>query len=117
MKEQHGLRVQEDGVDVLMGAGRVLGGRGHLERSEEARDENLQLLHVLLLSLHHAEHQTREVSSFLLFHETSISFNLHPPVSFPHALCVWRPNVIFHNLFPPSSKNTQKIFLKTNFNI
>ena len=57
MKEQNCLRVQEDGVDVFVGTRGILGRRGHLERSEEAGDQNLQLLHVLLLGLHHAEHQ------------------------------------------------------------
>ena len=67
MKEQHGLRVQEDGVNVFVGAGRILGGRGHLEWSEEAGDEDLQLLHVLLLSLDHAEDQASGGKVILCF--------------------------------------------------
>ena len=48
---------QKDAVDVLVVAGRVLGGGGHLEGAQEARDERLQLVHVLLLRLDHAKHQ------------------------------------------------------------
>ncbi len=55
MEEEDGLCVQEDGVDVLVGAGRALAAGRHLEGAEEAGDEDLQLLHVLLLRLHHAE--------------------------------------------------------------
>ncbi len=37
----------------------VDGDYADLEWSEEAGDEDLQLLHVLLLRLHHAEHQAK----------------------------------------------------------
>ena len=57
MQEENRLRVKEDGVDVLVGAGRVLGGGRHLEGPQEAGDEDLELLDILLLGLHHAEHQ------------------------------------------------------------
>ena len=60
MEEENGLGVEEDGVDVLVGAGRSLGGGGHLEGSEEAGDENLQLLDVLLLRLHHPEDEAEQ---------------------------------------------------------
>ena len=57
MQEQDGLRVEKDGVDVLVGAGRVLAAGGHLERPQEAGDEDLQLVDVLLLRFDHPEHQ------------------------------------------------------------
>ena len=57
MEEEDGLGVEEDAVDVLVGARGVLGAGGHLERSEEARDEDFELLDILLLCLDHAEHQ------------------------------------------------------------
>ena len=60
MEEENRLRVEEDGVDVLVGARGGLGGGGHFEWSEEAGDEYLQLLHVLLLRLHHAEHEAEQ---------------------------------------------------------
>ena len=56
-KELEASSCQKDAVDVLVVAGRVLGGGGHLEGAQEARDERLQLVHVLLLRLHHAKHQ------------------------------------------------------------
>ena len=65
MEEENSLGVEEDGVDVLVGAGRRLGGGGHLEGPEEAGDEYFQLFDVLLLRLHHSEHEAesdREVS-------------------------------------------------------
>lgn len=62
----------------------------HFERPQVARDQDLQLLHVLLLRLHHAEDQT---------------------VSLPHALGVGRFYVLLHNLLPaptaqPAAKET-----------
>lgn len=36
MEEQHRLAVQEDGVDVLVGARRLLGAGRHFEGTEEA---------------------------------------------------------------------------------
>ncbi len=57
MQEEDRLGVEEDGVDVLVGARRALAAGGHLEGAEEAGDEDLQLFHVLLLRLHHTEHQ------------------------------------------------------------
>ena len=59
MEKEDGFTVQEDGVDVLVGAGRVLAAGRHLEGSQETRDQDLQLLHVLLLRLDHPEHQAR----------------------------------------------------------
>ena len=56
-KEREASSSQKDAVDVLVVAGRVLGGGGHLEGAQEARDERLQLVHVLLLRLDHAKHQ------------------------------------------------------------
>ena len=43
MEEQDGLGVEEDRVDVLVGAGRVLAAGSHLERPEKAGIEDLQL--------------------------------------------------------------------------
>ena len=60
MEEENRLGVEEDGVDVLVGAGGRLGGGGHFERSEEAGDEYLQLFHVLFFRLHHAEYEAEE---------------------------------------------------------
>ena len=60
VEEENCLGVEEDGVDVLVGARGGLGGGGHFEWSEEAGDEDLQLLDVLLLRLHHAEHETEQ---------------------------------------------------------
>ena len=60
MEEENRLGVQEDRVDVLVGAGGRLGGGGHLEWSEEAGDEYLQLLHVLFLRLDHAEDEAEQ---------------------------------------------------------
>ena len=57
MEEENRLGVEEDGVDVLVGAGGRLRGGGHFEGAEETGDEDLELLHVLLLRLHHAEHE------------------------------------------------------------
>lgn len=61
VQEEKRLRVEEDAIHVLVGAGRLLARRRHLERPQEAGDEQIELLHVLLLGLHHAEHQTGEV--------------------------------------------------------
>ena len=45
-EEQHRLGVEEDGVDVLVAAWRVLRGGRHLEGPQETRDQDLELLHV-----------------------------------------------------------------------
>lgn len=63
MQKQHRLTVEEDGVDVFVGARRLLAGCGHLERSQETRDQHLQLLHVLFLCLHHAEHKAASTTN------------------------------------------------------
>lgn len=57
MEEEDRLRVEEDGVDVLVGARRVLAAGRHLERPKEAGDQDLELVDVLLLGLDHPEHQ------------------------------------------------------------
>lgn len=62
----------------------------HLEGPQVARNEDLELLHVLLLGLDHAEHEA---------------------VPFPHALCVRRLDVFLHDLLPttttqPAAKET-----------
>ena len=49
------LTPQKDAVDVLVVAGRTLGAGRHLEGAQEARDQRLQLVHVLFLGLHHAK--------------------------------------------------------------
>lgn len=81
VQEQHRLGVEEDRVDVLVRERRPLGAGGHLERPQEARDEHLQLLHVLLLGLDHAEHEA---------------------VALPHALRVRRVDVLLDDLLPPA---------------
>ena len=48
---------QKDAVDVLVVAGGTLGAGRHLEGAQEARDQRLQLVHVLLLGLNHAKHE------------------------------------------------------------
>ena len=58
MEEEDGLRVKEDGVDVLVRAGRILAAGGHLEGPQETGDENFQLIYVLLLGFDHPENQT-----------------------------------------------------------
>ena len=62
--------------------GRLLGAGGHLERTQEDGDERRQLLDVLLLTLHHPEHDA---------------------VPFAHALGVLRPDVLVDDLLPASA--------------
>ena len=68
MQEEDGLRVEEDGVDVLVGAGRVLAAGRHLERPQETGDQDLQLVHVLLLRLDHSEDQAgKKIAQWLAY--------------------------------------------------
>ena len=60
----------------------LLGAGGHAERPEEACDQTRKLAIVLLLTLHHGEHDR---------------------VSLAHALCMGRSDVQLHDLFPSSS--------------
>ena len=59
--------------------GRLLGAGGHAEGPQEDGDERGELLDVLLLALHHAEHDA---------------------VALAHALRVIRPDVLVDDLFP-----------------
>ena len=71
-KELEASSCQKDAVDVLVVAGRVLGGGGHLEGAQEARDERLQLVHVLLLRLHHPEHKADSQTEIISFQPANI---------------------------------------------
>ena len=55
MEEHDRLRVEEDRVDLVVAAGRLLTAGGHLEGPQKAADHQLQLLQVLLLRLDHAK--------------------------------------------------------------
>ena len=67
-----------------MADGGLLGAGGHSQGPEEAVDQDVELVHILRLSLHHGEH------------------NL---VSLPHTFSVRRANVILHDGLPfPSTQ-------------
>ena len=128
MEEENRLGVEEDGVDVLVGAGGGLGGGGHFEWPEEAGDEYFQLFHVLLLRLHHAEYEAEQdrdqfspeterlyssvaQPEIKIYSQPATSYtrearlnrdSLHSPVPLSHTLSVGGFYVIFHNLFPSS---------------
>ncbi|KAH9398684.1 hypothetical protein TYRP_018492 [Tyrophagus putrescentiae] len=55
VEEHDRLRVEEDRVDLVVAAGRLLTAGGHLEGPQKAADHQLQLLQVLLLRLDHAK--------------------------------------------------------------
>lgn len=59
--------VEEYAADIVMGDGWLLGAGCHAQRPQEVVDQDVQLLHVLGLRVHHAEHHL---------------------VPLPHALCV-----------------------------
>jgi len=58
VQEEDRLAVEEDGADVLVRARRLLEAGRHFEGPVEARHQDLQLGHVLLLVFQHPEHQT-----------------------------------------------------------
>ena len=60
MKEEDSLRVEEDGVDVLVRTWGGLGGGSHLEGSQKTGDQDFQLFNIFFLSLDHSEDQAEE---------------------------------------------------------
>lgn len=80
----HQAPVKEDAADVIVGDGRLLGAGGHAQRPQEVVDQDVELLHVLGLSLQHAEHDL---------------------VPLPHALSVRRPDVVLDDGFPLPATN------------
>jgi len=72
--------VEEDGADVVVADGRLLGAGGHAERPQEAVHQDGELVHVLRLGLRHAEDDL---------------------VPLPHALGVRRADVVLDDDLPP----------------
>ncbi|KAH9406368.1 hypothetical protein TYRP_013342 [Tyrophagus putrescentiae] len=77
VEEHDRLRVEEDRVDLVVAAGRLLTAGGHLEGPQKAADHQLQLLQVLLLRLDHAKDE-------LGINTKSPNHNL--PISLSHIL-------------------------------
>lgn len=65
-----------------MADGRLLGARCHPQGPQETVHQDIKLVHILRLSLHHVENYL---------------------VPLPHALCMRRANIILDNGFPFSS--------------
>lgn len=82
MQEHDCLRVQEDGINFVMSTGGLLAGSSHLKGPQKAGDQELQLLHILLLCLHHAKYQA---------------------VPFPHVFRVRGVDVLGDDLLPPAA--------------
>jgi hypothetical protein len=61
VQKQDGLAVQEDRVDVLVRQRRLFRASRHAEWPQETRHQHLHLLHVLLLGLHHPEHEAAKL--------------------------------------------------------
>jgi hypothetical protein len=59
VQEKDCLRIEEYRVDVLVGAGRILAAGSHLEGPQETRDQDFQLVHVLLFRFNHPEYQAK----------------------------------------------------------
>lgn len=58
MEKHDRLAVEEDRIDFVVAAGRLLRRRCHFEWSQKAGDQQLQLLHVLFLRLDHSKDET-----------------------------------------------------------
>lgn len=71
--------VEEYAADIIVGDGRFLGACRHAKRPQEVVHQDVKLLDVLGLRVQHAEHHL---------------------VPLPHALCVWRADVILDNCLP-----------------
>lgn len=80
MQKQYGLTVQENGVDIVVSAGRLLGRRRHLEGPKEAGNQCLHLVRILDFVLHHLEYNT---------------------VAFLHAVSMRTFDVLLDDLLPP----------------
>lgn len=68
--------VEEDAADVVVADGRLLGACGHAQRTQEAVDQDGQLVDVLRLGLHHVKDDV---------------------VALAHAFGVWRADVVLND--------------------
>lgn len=73
--------VEEYAADIIMGDGWFLGACCHAKRPQEVVHQDVKLLDVLCLRVQHAEHHL---------------------VPLPHALCMWRADVILDDRLPLS---------------
>lgn len=73
--------VQEYAADIVVGYGWFLGTGSHAQWSQEVVDEDMKLLDVFGFGLQHAEDDL---------------------VPLPHALCVWRTDVVLNDGLPLS---------------
>lgn len=71
--------VEEYAADIIVGDGRFLGAGRHAQRPQEVVDQDVELLHIFGLRVHHAEHHL---------------------VPLPHALGVWGADVVLDDGLP-----------------
>ncbi len=75
------LPVEEYAADIIMSYGRFLGTGSHAKRSQEVVDKDVELLDVFRLCFQHAKDDL---------------------VPLPHALCMWRTDVVLNDGLPLS---------------